>query len=756
MDQQANTEKSKGYSVWIHLIIALGALLFLAFMVNHYQVIQSNEHIKKSYERELLNREEKLSTIADKIIEDYRNSSLNFEKTSHELEQINGLVFIYDNDSLVFWSSNFIDPSNLISSDSQKVVKLKNGWYKLEQTRKDGVKLLEALLIKHEFAYTNEYLKKNFITSTVIHANSEISLLKNELNIYDRDGNFLFSIIREKHDEIRPDQAMVLFIIYQFTIILFLSLIFKLYRRYEYLFRRKWIIPILLIADIIIFWVILSQIRIPSVLFNSYLYLPNTFADLVHNSIADLFTNTIFFLYITYALACFPVNLPKTLKYNKIRRVFATIIMTLFFFFVFYFYEQTIISLFKNSQITIELGQKFLSNTSISIISFIILGSLSLSLYFTGRFVWNYYDRIFTDKKSRWLSGLVLVIIYLTAAYAVSELRFCSIILFIFFTLSFLLSKREYFQISTSEIVGLLLLFAVYLGMLSTSVLSEKEIEQRKSIAESIANNRDPLAEYTFNNSIQEIYNDTLILQNLHNYENPEVEALLMNRVKNYFEKESEVKFVPYITICDTSRLLNIQPENYLINCIDYFRGIITEFGIPTNHPDLFHINNNSINNSYLAVLYFPSDLVGKDTYIYIELISEFIPEGLGYPELLIDETTNLSGADLVNYSFAKYRNDELVYKFGDYDYSINLQNYQKLAEGQKRFFNNQYNHLLIKKDELTSFIISKENRDIIEAIAPFSYYFITLALFIFIFYLVTAYNLSFKIQISFRNRLQF
>ena len=48
-----------------------------------------------------------------------------------------------------------------------------------------------------------------------------------------------------------------------------------------------------------------------------------------------------------------------------------------------------------------------------------------------------------------------------------------------------------------------------------------------------------------------------------------------------------------------------------------------------------------------------------------MEFVSSHVPEGLGYPELLIDKRS--STLNLSQYSFAMYSNNHLTYKFGDF-----------------------------------------------------------------------------------------
>ena len=758
MDYLMGKKGKTKQSFWIHLVITLGVLLFLLLLVNHFKVVQTSVHIKRVLEQELIERDKALTSIFNTIskIPISEKEEL-FKDRASELNEIGGIIYLFENDSLIYWSSNLIDPSDIRDLENHSVVKLNNGWYKITNTRLNNKKFLGALLIKNEFAYSNEYLPQDFFSDLALDANSKISVMPAELNIHASDGTFLFSIQQELPTKIKSNQATVLFVVFQLTLVLFLSLIIKFYECYKSLIKRKGLIPYLVIIDYLILWILLSFLQIPSILYESYIYAPTTFADFLHASIGDLFTNSIFILFAAFTLISFREKRVNTQKNRGLDLFLYLPIYVLGFLGSFIVYETLIVSLFENSQISIEFGQDFISNPSISIIAFVIVSCLSLAMFFIGRKTFRYLDNFLAQQKWKHLIGLGIVISYAVVTYLFFELRIASLILFIIFVLSLIFFSRKTVKLTTIYVVSYLLLFAVFLGFLSSEILISKEREQRGVIAELIANNRDPMAEYIFENIIEDIYEDPVLTAAIYNMTDGNIEERIADRIIRYFDNQTVKRFVPYITICDTARLLNIQPENYLMSCDEYFNEVISASGIKTGHPDLFFMKNNSINNTYIINLFFPSRLNQQSKHVYIELVSEFIPEGLGYPELLVDETSNLSGTELVNYSFAKYKNGVLIYKFGDYQYSLNLQNYESIAAEKKNFNNNEYNHILIKKNDEISFIISKENKDLIETIAPFSYFFIFLTLFLFTFYLITNFSIKiFQVQISFRNRFQF
>lgn len=758
MEFVMKSKNADSHSFWVHLMITICLAIVLFFLVYTFNEQQSKKYIKKLFEKELHEKSESLNKIADEMLDAYLNNQLNSSQTwSTQLNTINGMVYLFEKDSLVYWSSNLIDPSGIIAQYEHPIVKLSNGWYKISQKKDHDIKLVEALLVKNEYAYHNEYLIPNFISNAALQENYTISVEPNDLNIHDDNGRFLFSIIQGDQKEIKSTQSLILFIFYQLLIVLLLSLIIKFYRAYGFLVRRTWLIPYLILLDYLILWIFLKYIHIPSELFKSYLFSPSTFADSAHNSIGDLFVNSIFFLFSAYSIDQFRKKTAKKQINSQLARVANLFVFILIFFILFYSYEYIIISLFKNSQVSIEFGQDFIAKRTVTIISFFIAFSFSLGIYFYGRNILIFIYRQFNKGIRRYIVGAGIIIAYAITTYVLSDLRISTVLLIVAFVFLILFLDERDSKITSLQIISFLLIFALYLGFLSADILTKKELEQRIVIAESVAGDRDPMAEYNFELLIDKIYGDSMVLKMVYQLDKNNNEEKILDRIQAYFDAEASINFIPRITICDSSTILSFNKDDYMVSCATYFSEMISEFGNATNNSDLFYFRNNSINNSYIIRLFFPPKDKVAGRYIFIELDSEFIQEGLGYPELLIDETSNISGGELVNYSLAKYKQNELVYKFGDYDYSVNLQYYHEFQDGGKEFDNNGYNHILINKDAETSIIISKENKDLIDILAPFSYFFIFLALFLACFYMITGFSFKIiNIQISFRNRLQF
>ncbi|MCP4550898.1 MAG: GHKL domain-containing protein [Bacteroidetes bacterium] len=745
------------YSFWIILLFTIFNFIYLITLINNISVVKDNKKVESIISKELIDREVILKSIVDKISERYESEEIKLDDFAPELEDNGIILFIYRGDSLIHWTSNliYLSPADILRKN--KIKKLNNGWYRIIEARIKNIDIIGAILIKKEYAYNNKYLSSDYFSNLISDQEIEISTAPGEININDAAGEFLFSLKVSDKQFLSDRKSNHLFYAYHLFLILVLVLIIKFYEKFSYLFKRKELIRWLTLADYLLILGLIYIFKIPSVLYDSFLYSPESFADSIHGSIGSFLTNSIILLFSIYAIFKDRKYEIKRLTNNKIAHDLILMIMAVGIAILLYLYESAVISLLTNSSITIEFGQDFINTPGITFIAFTIISALTL-----GVFLLNQSFFLYAHKASLWRTKFLLVIIiitcYIIIKYVFSEVDLFSIIFVAFLTISYTFFYRKDTDLTSFQIVLYLIIFAGYIGIVSSITLNEKEKKNRVLIAENITTNRDPFLEYNFEAAIEGIYSDTDIQNQVEDISSDSIEHSIILIIEKYFEERVHSKYTPYITICDTNKILDIQPDDYLQNCYDYFDEVILNYGIATSHKNLFFINSNSINNSYIATLRFQtgSPINPSTQTIFIELVSEFIPEGLGYPELLIDESTNISGSDLLNYSFAKYKNDELVYKFGNYYYSFNLEYYKNLSFESSDFLHNKYNHILIDKEPDSSFIISHKIKDFIETVAPFSYFFIFFSIFIFVIYSITGFSFQeFKSQISFRNRLQ-
>ena len=169
-----------------------------------------------------------------------------------------------------------------------------------------------------------------------------------------------------------------------------------------------------------------------------------------------------------------------------------------------------------------------------------------------------------------------------------------------------------------------------------------------------------------------------------------------------------------------------VQPENILEPCFPFFEKMIESSGIRVLNSDFYFMNNLNGRISYLGKLHYPNRNNANGTSIFIEIDSKIISEGIGFPELLIDQS--LAKPFRYKYlSYAKYFDDELVNFSGDYTYNYYLQSYDiESYDSEFQLLNwGGYNHLIYNIDEKNHIIVSNRSLTFVDYLISFPYIFV-------------------------------
>jgi signal transduction histidine kinase len=270
---------------------------------------------------------------------------------------------------------------------------------------------------------------------------------------------------------------------------------------------------------------------------------------------------------------------------------------------------------------------------------------------------------------------------------------------------------------------------------------SNKENADKKQnlIAYRIAEEADPLLEFLYDETKNKIIKDTGLRGLVHQHDtlNQQIDEdiyhyLLDNYLTGYFNK-----FNINLVLCKPDEVLFISPGNYYTGCSDYFSELINsnKTGKSSEVEGLYLISDNLQQTYYLAKIEIYDSTIEEKPLatLYLEFYNRFLPEGIGYPELLIDERNDRS-KELSAYSFARYVNGLLAYKFGSYMYSNQID----AKSPKESFFFDMDNlrHLYYPVNDEVVLLISRKSKSLVDVVAPFSYFvvFIGLVLFVIIF----------------------
>jgi signal transduction histidine kinase len=744
----------------IFLALFFSILFFVAgFLANSFFQNRKNDIISKTakIQKEIIERENRSKEISENVFKIYKKNGVkelfSDQNLSKKIRENGVSLFLYINDTLKYWSDNIVQVDNYYNNElaEKKVALLKNGWYIISKDERNGVRVLSFLLIKNEYGYENDYLANDFFGGTEQFGKTDISVKKRKQNVFSGNGDFLFSVRFYKTNISSDIDSVIVFVILITAFVFFLYFLYYIQLKIFQNRKTNNLAILCFIICAVVFRGVVFYLKIPEQLFLSKLFSPFYYANSeLLPSFGDLVMNLIVLFIISLLVyRKTHINLDKIKKYKAVSFLMQGVLLVIVFV-AFSVISFLIRSLLIDSTISFDLNNIFSINLT-SIAGFCIITTLLLSFYFlTSRMV----IELFWDKKS-----FIVLIISLIAILLVVYLFYDNSLFLLITTITTALyitglwlsrnkGKKSH---ELSKMIFLLVLASLFCTIFLTKYNNFKENEKRKSLAQRLSSSNDFIAEYLFKGLEKNISSDNYINQSITDSMIDETK-LAEYITKKYFNGYWE-KYKIQITICGYNDSLSFQPGSNSLKCKDFFNNLISSIGKPSDNKNLFILNYETGGSSYISSINILKDTLKQKT-IYIELNSKFIPKGLGYPELLIDKKIFIN-TDLTNYSYAKYKNAELIDAYGKYFYSTNEEE-GSAANDEYVFYNkNGYNHLYYQIDESNSIIISKKNGNFFEIMAVFSYLF-----FFFVFYTVSYIFISRipnrnKIILNFKNRLQ-
>ena len=670
------------------------------------------------------------------------NSSIDSTLEAHKLTG-----FVYDHDSIVYWNNSIINPENffnLKTDNNVHCVKLPSGWYLYIGNIVDSYTIYIFDLIKSDYQMDNPLLIPGFMSEYSSSENILLSLdEENSLyQIYNSAGNFLIGINFDHNNNESKHGNLLVFTLFILAIISIIIAIYNWIDRLKKIQSNQDLKLFIFILFIIGIWTTLYFTGYPYVLkhtsiFNEYNYnLPLT------NSTGELIINSIFLSIIsifTYLIIGKNGN-----TQSPITIIIKYTLLWMYLLLIFSFIYNTI----QNPNLTYITELTF--NDISIILSIFIIILLNVSIYYT---LLAYLNPPKTNKIPYFVPILIVVsgifFLYLLIDVQVTILAITICISIVIITIKYFIWRRIA-DIFLKNLL-LLLILSVTSAILINYSLTQKKNEYQKYVAITLATTNDIKFEKEFSANITQLKNDNIL-----NYIvlNDTVGNQVENYIRsNYFSGYFN-KYDLQITNCSDDELIEIQPEGTIYNCSDYFYSLIDDFTISSVDSTLYQFNSETEGYYYICFLKIHDKKdKNNDRNLFIEFVSSHVPEGLGYPELLVDsksQTLNLS-----NFSFARYSGNLLTYKFGEYQYNTYLSTQDELQYNTFSKYSNSI-HYTIKINDESYLIVSRKETSITMKIVIFSLTFILLSIISVIVYFIAYARRAISLfRLNFKTRLQ-
>ncbi len=719
---------------YVYLVLSICMFVMAAIIENGLLNKHPEKRLIEIFQEQLVADENRLEKKLEDISgiigqQDYwgeLNSALNSNGLLLDTEGVGFLIYV--SGELGYWSDRSFAFYDSITGfvNLGGLVKLPNGYYLSQVLTVDSVDIVGLQLIKNNFYYENKYLKNTFFEKYDLPNDFDIIEKKaGKLpHIVNKDGDFLFSI--SPSGKLCTTRQLYC----PGGIYLFALLILLFYFRKEFVGSpMPFFLKLFTLATtlFVVYWLHLI-FQIPKVFFQLRFFSPEYFA--LNNwlpSLGDYVLFAVFFFFWIYNFAT-DLNIQEIHEDSRLSRKFVVALLLLFAASLYLLVNFYIQKLVHNSTISFSFN-KITEISAQSVLGIFAIGMFLMSvLFFTIRI--NMQAK--NDFKHIGFAGLVFAIsIFLAIVQIISigEIYFTVLAFFVVSASLAMFFSRSYMQRFTlSYLIIFVSVTAIYSLMIIYHTTIVKERGQQKLRAVTLVAEHDPAAEVFLAEIQEHIRVDEKIMQLLfENRDNARQEAagyLLETYFNSYFRK-----YIVDIYVCYPENILFLEELGDTVKCFPFFEDLIASQGMRIPGTEFYFMDNMNGRISYTGRLRY-----GPEACIYINIDSDLLFEGIGFPELLIDKSM-MKPDDYQKFSYAKYYGGELTDKYGDYNYNSYVDRYLEMASDDDfSFISDQeftfkkwdgMEHLIYNTREDNYVIVSRELFTIVDYLISFPYLFV-------------------------------
>jgi len=718
------------------LILILAALFINDFIIQResntdYIVNEFNENLKVQI-KFLNSKFEEYFNVLDEKTEDYWTL---LEKINN---QENIYSFVYKHDSLLYWNTSTVHFELSSLRNRTVLINDANSWYLGVYGQLGDFRILLVEPIIQSYGVDNQFVKDHVNERFINYQNIQISTIYSP-EAFEIDFNGTEKYYLKLGNEVSKNITSYLGFLLVCILYLLISLSVIAFLRNEYsdnYFISKYFLSISLGLLLIIFYFD-TLIGFSQHYFTFYLQQKIPF---INFRFGEIFLLSIIFL--VYVVFIYQELIRKKLlviNKNNLVKIYIRSLSAIFIINIIFWLNTKVLQVNSVTEVysLIDIHKGIIISTWLSVSGIIIYTILRiLGLNFSGIINKNIYVfAIFTFSS---IIGIFVL------KHSMQLFLIITILLVISLLIDSVLKRLKQFYILHHLIY--IISIAGALALLINNSIEENKLQQQKYISSFLVKKGDKAIEKFWKDLNKKLLNDTLV-QRL----NRQSEAIIADSILDYFEEyyflDKANGFSYQLTFCNSYDSLLLGNSDEVVHCQSFFNDLKSSI-ISEPLKNLYLLDNEPDNIYYLGEFE-----LRKGSVIYIELTSYFIPGGLAYAELLIDKKPDTP--DLSDYSFAKYYQNILVSKFGDYEFHTSSGTFDKYPF--EVFFNlNDYKHYKTLASNGDIIIVSRPLIKISSKIFSFSYIFLILSvLIVLLTSIVYGSNFNQLFNLNLRARLQ-
>jgi len=613
--------------------------------------------------------------------------------------QPEGLYYtISSHDTLVYWSSSLVAFDNQpVQIKSEGILKkMATGWFYLFSRQVDSYTVTGYMLIKRDFPYQNKYIQSTFQEDFELSDQCEVVTEEKPgtIQVFCGEGKFHFGIqyITKKSGTSQEVIPSVLFFLL-FVVLLQAYFI----QRISVLRLSTFIKFAVTVLFAVTFYLLLNYFKLPAEVYSSKLFAPFHFAwGRGLSSLGDYLLLSMFLLFVAQSFF--------VLYRNEHGIKSFTADYFLFFFVASAFFTGStslVLLLLKNSDLSLELY----SNFALSFPNMLATGCIAMQMIGLGIILVRV--RCAGKQGNRYFGFFVPALIFLALSLLIlflagfkippeAVLAYLAVLLLLDLVGLEMLNK---YKRTTLLAYGLLLAFGLNLAAQHANDRRKSAIQQVMAVT--LATERDPAAEIFLSEFKSKVTKDSAV----RSYLIPPYQKLETYLKQNYFTGFWN-NYELQVTVCTATDSVYFTDERKQFPCLDFFQKLTLTNGVILPGSDFYFMDRLNGRISYLGQLQLLEPNGRKPLMVYIELNSKIIPEGKGYPQLLLDQQAARRNRS-EGFSYAKYFDNKLVDRSGSYLYEPAILPTVKYLQEFTYYEKGGFSHCVYKRSPANYVVVS-------------------------------------------------
>ncbi len=721
-------------------LLILAACLYAAsiFVTFFLEYQASPRQVVKQLEARLAKNERSFNEICTNTSLLMQLSKDSLVAQSTELQELPYGLFFYvlndvGNPLLTYWNSNqfYIQPEEIPEKDGSFFVSNQNGSFELIKKsiviNQQKAFACAMVPIRWHYFIENKYLHTSFDGFEKLETQYEISDDADALTVLNGNNKPLYKIKAKHVDYFVEYDAITVFLRTISVILLFIIL----NNVGLQLVKDKGFATgfTALIISVLALRIVTYLLPFPFQFSKLGLFDPSIYAsNKIHPSLGHLLINVVL---VFWLIAFYKFNSPKAALKRKSIFLYANLIVLLFAVLL---AANIIRSLVFDSKISFDVTNFFSLNVY-SVISFAILGFLALSIYHLSHILLRQVIANKLPVLYQVLCVLVTGLLYLSITINTQNTTTNLIIIVWLALFVVVINWRkqdiELPILKSSFFIFWMMLLAASCTVLVSSQNKVVEWEQRKKMAERLANQSDPNGENLLAIAMANFDNAALV-KNFHRFEseyaNKYIKDSLLNENFSGYLNKFDTRIYTFDSLYQP--LFNDDSTSYAL-----LKAIALSKGKSAGMPGLYTYQNadDQINYLYEKSIEKSYEKLG---YLFVVVKPKQYKSEALYPELF-KQVQDLAIDLNTNYAFAVYINGKMINKMNSYDFPTQLNIKNLSAFEYKKIQTNGYTELWYNAGNTRQIIIVKQDAGLIEVATLFAYLFFTFLTLVCCFHIV-------------------